>query len=66
YIAQGNLSRRDLPHRTKLKKILVQAADEQITVLTRQLELSPGRISFTCDIWSNAHLRGFMAVTAHY
>ncbi|KAK0445675.1 uncharacterized protein EV420DRAFT_1572148, partial [Desarmillaria tabescens] len=41
----------DIPHRTQIWKYVQDAL---------------GKISFTCDMWSNANLVPFMAVTAHW
>ncbi|KAH7918397.1 hypothetical protein BV22DRAFT_998179, partial [Leucogyrophana mollusca] len=56
----------DLPHRTKLRELVLDAWREYFNVLKRDLANAAGRVSFTTDIWSDDNLRPFLAMTAHW
>ncbi|KAN0124669.1 hypothetical protein V8E53_015705 [Lactarius tabidus] len=56
----------DIPHRTTIRKRVLEVLDEYIVELKSQLKKAMGRISLTTDIWSDLQLVAFMAVTAHW
>ncbi|KAF7372280.1 Zinc finger BED domain-containing protein 4 [Mycena venus] len=56
----------DIPHRTKLRSLIIDAWLDYWEELKAELRLSLGRISFTGDIWSSAALHPYLAITAHW
>jgi hypothetical protein len=79
---QQDLKDSHISHRTKFWQLIIDAWDEYFTAIKLDLAVSvwlpivysiliclqaaQGQISFTSDIWSNAKLRPFLAVTAHW
>ncbi|KAI5822238.1 hypothetical protein K523DRAFT_257314, partial [Schizophyllum commune Tattone D] len=66
YAAQGSLSDRDIPHRTKLAELMLKRFKTKHEEIRTDIATSLGRVAFTTDIWSRVNLEGYMAVTAHY
>ncbi|KAH7903782.1 hypothetical protein BJ138DRAFT_987404, partial [Hygrophoropsis aurantiaca] len=61
-----DLRNSDIPHRTKLRELILDAWRKYFTALKRDLANAAGRVSFTTDIWSDDNLRPFLAMTAHW
>ncbi|KAF5325875.1 hypothetical protein D9611_000971 [Ephemerocybe angulata] len=66
YLGEGKITDSDLLHRTQASNLILKRYDEEIERTKAELKGSPGRISFSTDLWSDPRLRSFMAVTAHY
>ncbi|KAJ3752489.1 hypothetical protein EV360DRAFT_11628, partial [Lentinula raphanica] len=62
----NNLRERDIPHRTRLRELILERYKCHWKEITSEMKAALGRISFTSDMWSNSVLKGFMAITAHY
>ncbi|KAI0735748.1 hypothetical protein C8Q76DRAFT_568482, partial [Earliella scabrosa] len=60
------LSNCDILHRTHARDLLIKEYEREMKLLREELKAACGRISFTCDMWSSAVLRAFLAVTLHY
>ncbi|KAI0069745.1 hypothetical protein K474DRAFT_1576793, partial [Panus rudis PR-1116 ss-1] len=60
------LSDMDIPHRTKFLKWLVDAYKQERDAMLDDMKASPGRISFTSDLWTDINLNAYMAITAHW
>ncbi|KAF8128334.1 hypothetical protein K438DRAFT_909966 [Mycena galopus ATCC 62051] len=56
----------DIPHRTKLRSLIIDAWLDYWEELRTELRLSLGKISFTADIWSSAVMQPYLAITAHW
>ncbi|KAG2134743.1 hypothetical protein BD769DRAFT_1665205 [Suillus cothurnatus] len=65
-LLQQDLKDSHISHRTKFWQLIIDAWDEYFTAIKLDLAAAQGQISFTSDIWSNAKLRPFLAVTAHW
>ncbi|KAH9962525.1 hypothetical protein BGW80DRAFT_1116044, partial [Lactifluus volemus] len=61
-----NLKDSDVPHRTKVTRVMFESYHHEWKKLVTELKNSEGRISFTSDLWSDPNLRSFMAVTVHF
>ncbi|KAJ7091746.1 hypothetical protein C8R44DRAFT_561002, partial [Mycena epipterygia] len=57
---------KDIPHRTKLTKLVVEAWVRYYAELKVPLNAAIGKISFTADIWSSKGLHPYLAITAHW
>ncbi|KZV73487.1 hypothetical protein PENSPDRAFT_554771, partial [Peniophora sp. CONT] len=66
YLGQGRLADGQLPRRTKIADLVMQAFIKEMQALEQELKDAKGRVSFTSDMWSRQNLEGYMAVTAHY
>ncbi|KAI0055464.1 hypothetical protein BV25DRAFT_1776292, partial [Artomyces pyxidatus] len=60
------LKDKDIPHRSKIRELVLQRWKETFQTIRRELFHSPGRISFTVDIWSSRRRFGYITVTAHW
>ncbi|KAA1475212.1 hypothetical protein DENSPDRAFT_753069, partial [Dentipellis sp. KUC8613] len=60
------LQDKDIPKRAKLTKMIFHRFLQEYNALIMEMKDAQGRISFTSDCWSDAFLRPFMAITAHY
>ncbi|SJL00252.1 uncharacterized protein ARMOST_03564 [Armillaria ostoyae] len=56
----------DIPRRTQIRKRVMEIWEDHLKQLSKEMQGALGKISFTCDMWSNANLVPFMAVTAHW
>ncbi|KAG9082994.1 hypothetical protein FRC07_014046 [Ceratobasidium sp. 392] len=66
YCGQGNIKDEDVPHRDKLACAAWAMYLLEKNKIDGNMNRARGRISFTSDLWTDASLRSFMAVTAHY
>ncbi|KAJ7690407.1 hypothetical protein B0H17DRAFT_911547, partial [Mycena rosella] len=60
------LTDKEIPHRTKLTRLVFEAWDQYYVELKAALCASIGRISFTANIWSSKGLNAYLAITAHW
>ncbi|KAG5640289.1 hypothetical protein DXG03_009495 [Asterophora parasitica] len=60
------LSEDDLPHCTKLTKIIINTFKREYTKMVDDIQNSLGCVALTIDIWSQMSLAAHMAITAHY
>ncbi|KAJ3558445.1 hypothetical protein NM688_g926 [Phlebia brevispora] len=56
----------ELMHRTAFTGYILRKFQERFDRLKEMLKHAVGRVSFTTDMWSNAVLKGFMAITVHF
>jgi hypothetical protein len=56
----------DIPRRDKMREAVISQWRDKFRELKSDLSKSCGRISFTSDIWSNANLESYLALTAHW
>ncbi|KZV66297.1 hypothetical protein PENSPDRAFT_559806, partial [Peniophora sp. CONT] len=57
----------EIPHRTKITEFIFELFSKQYRALIDELrEAALSRVSFTTDVWTDPHLKPYMAVTAHY
>ncbi|KAJ7479793.1 hypothetical protein FB451DRAFT_994573, partial [Mycena latifolia] len=56
----------DIPHRTKIRKRIIEVWDEYPDTLQREMGGAIGKISSTMDMWSDKQKRPYMAVTGHW
>ncbi|KAJ7896876.1 hypothetical protein B0H13DRAFT_1519695, partial [Mycena leptocephala] len=56
----------DIPHRTKIRKRIIEIWDEHLNTLQEEMAGAIGMISTTMDLWSDKQKTPFMAVTAHW
>ncbi|KAJ8489040.1 hypothetical protein ONZ45_g13718 [Pleurotus djamor] len=67
FVGIGNLNKSQIPHRTKLSKLIVAAFQAKYLELIEEMQKpEAGRVSFTADAWSRSTLEGFLGITAHY
>jgi len=66
FLGDGKLEDKDLPHRTKMTKIILEEFKKEWKGLAEDLQNAEGQISFTADLWSDPNLDSYMAVMAHY
>ncbi|KAH6879723.1 hypothetical protein BKA70DRAFT_1039075, partial [Coprinopsis sp. MPI-PUGE-AT-0042] len=66
FLGDGKIEDKDLPHRTKLTKLILDEYTKEMARTRAALAASVGRISLTSDLWSDPNLASHMAVTAHY
>ncbi|KAG9123278.1 hypothetical protein FRC07_015160, partial [Ceratobasidium sp. 392] len=64
--ARAALRRRDIPRRNRITKALYELYLAKKSRIIEEMRNARGLISITSDLWSDANLRSFMAVTAHY
>ncbi|THH30687.1 hypothetical protein EUX98_g3511 [Antrodiella citrinella] len=62
----ADLSDDDIPHRTFLTTLLGKMFKTEHLKLEDDVQNALGRVSFTCDVWSDKNIRGFMGVTLHF
>ncbi|KAF8495522.1 hypothetical protein F5888DRAFT_1595196, partial [Russula emetica] len=55
----------DIPRRDKMREAVISEWRNSFERLKSDLSKSCGRISFTSDVWSNANLEAYLALTAH-
>ncbi|KIM87796.1 hypothetical protein PILCRDRAFT_85650 [Piloderma croceum F 1598] len=55
-----------VPHRTKLRELIIQAWRRYFQILKHNLVNAIGHVSFTMDIWSDQNRRSYLALTAHW
>ncbi|KAJ7686905.1 hypothetical protein B0H17DRAFT_872760, partial [Mycena rosella] len=60
------LQDKDIPHRTKLCSLILDAWLKYYDSLKKELKESLGKISFTGDMWSSKGLQSYLALTAHW
>ncbi|KAF7358289.1 putative AC transposase [Mycena venus] len=65
-LLRDSLAEKDIPHRTKLTKLVVEAWVKYYAELKVTLNAAIGKISFTADIWSSKGLHPYLAITAHW
>ncbi|KDQ51399.1 hypothetical protein JAAARDRAFT_105030, partial [Jaapia argillacea MUCL 33604] len=56
----------DIPHRTKLARLIIDKFIEEHNKLKCELQNTLGRISFTSDCWSDINLQTHMAISGHW
>ncbi|KAF8487912.1 hypothetical protein F5888DRAFT_1624026 [Russula emetica] len=56
----------DIPRRDKMREAVISEWRNSFERLKSDLSKSCGRISFTSDVWSNANLEAYLALTAHW
>ncbi|KAF8546659.1 hypothetical protein OG21DRAFT_1374340, partial [Imleria badia] len=56
----------EIPHRTKLHKLVLKAWKEYFVAVKQNLANAAGRISFTTDIWSDSEMHPYLALMAHW
>ncbi|KAF8151415.1 hypothetical protein B0H34DRAFT_801164 [Crassisporium funariophilum] len=56
----------NIPWRTHIQTRIVEVWDKHIAKLKSKMNSSLGKISTAMDLWTNANLSPFMAVTAHW
>ncbi|KAJ7857916.1 hypothetical protein B0H14DRAFT_2351976, partial [Mycena olivaceomarginata] len=56
----------DIPHRTKMSQLIATRFQIEYDKMIKEIQASPGCISFTHDIWSRVNLNSHLAITAHY
>lgn len=56
----------DIPGRTHIRTRVAEVWDEHMAKLEEEMTSSLGKISMTMDLWTDANLSPFMAVTAHW
>ncbi|KAF8473053.1 hypothetical protein DFH94DRAFT_617667, partial [Russula ochroleuca] len=61
-----NISNEDLPHRTKVTKLIFAAYEQEHEHLKMHYQKALGRVSFSSDLWSNPNLVSFMALSSHF
>ncbi|PBK90596.1 hypothetical protein ARMGADRAFT_871755, partial [Armillaria gallica] len=60
------LTDNDIPHQTQLRECIMETWQEYLQQISKDMLGALGKISFTCDLWTNSNLVPFMAVTAHW
>ncbi|KAJ7820057.1 hypothetical protein B0H14DRAFT_2600171, partial [Mycena olivaceomarginata] len=58
-----SLQDKDIPHRTKLRSLILDAWLKYYDSLKKELKESLGKISFTGDMWSSKGLQPYLALT---
>ncbi|KAF8416611.1 hypothetical protein L210DRAFT_3372473, partial [Boletus edulis BED1] len=66
YLGDGKLTDTNIPHRTKLTRMVLDGFQTEYEKIKGDLKQSLGRISCTTDLWSDPNRDSYMAVTAHY
>ncbi|KAF8959751.1 hypothetical protein BDZ97DRAFT_1639546, partial [Flammula alnicola] len=66
YLGDGNIADKDLPHRTKMTEMILDAFKKLVAANKEELKRSEGRISYTLDLWSDPGLDSYMGVTNHF
>ena len=66
YLGDSKLDDKDLPKRTVITEMILNAHKEEIKNIGDDLKVAVGHISFTMDLWTDPNLHPFMAITAHY
>ncbi|KAJ7130435.1 hypothetical protein C8R44DRAFT_552902, partial [Mycena epipterygia] len=56
----------DIPRRTKLQSLILDAWLKYYDSLKKELKASLGKISFTMDMWSSKGLHPYLAITSHW
>ncbi|KIM55092.1 hypothetical protein SCLCIDRAFT_63979, partial [Scleroderma citrinum Foug A] len=57
---------KDIPHRTTIRKRIMEIFDDHFNQLAEAMWGSLGKILFTTDVWSDPNMTPFMAVAAHW
>ncbi|KAJ7130448.1 hypothetical protein C8R44DRAFT_539216, partial [Mycena epipterygia] len=65
-LLRESLQDKDIPHRTKLRSLILDAWLKYYNSLKKELKESLGKISFTGDMWSSKGLQSYLALTAHW
>ncbi|KAJ7483666.1 hypothetical protein FB451DRAFT_1235276 [Mycena latifolia] len=65
-LLRESLTDKEIPHRTKLTKLVLEAWDQYYVDLKAAFHASIGKISFTADIWSSKGMDSYLAITAHW
>ncbi|KAJ7453116.1 hypothetical protein FB451DRAFT_1281733, partial [Mycena latifolia] len=65
-LLRESLMDKEIPHRTKLTKLVLEAWDKYYVDLKAAFRASIGKISFTADIWSSKGMNSYLAITAHW
>ncbi|KAF7347428.1 HAT family dimerization domain-containing protein [Mycena venus] len=63
---RSELKDSDIPHRTKIRKRIIEVWDEHLAHLESEMATVIGKISTTMDLWTDRQKIPFMAVTAHW
>ncbi|KAF7328561.1 HAT family dimerization domain-containing protein [Mycena venus] len=63
---RSELKDSDIPHRTKIRKRIIEVWDEHLAHLESEMATAIGKISTTMDLWTDRQKIPFMAVTAHW
>ncbi|KAF7326526.1 HAT family dimerization domain-containing protein [Mycena venus] len=63
---RAELKDSDIPHRTKIRKRIIEIWDEHLNTLQREMAAAIGMISTTMDMWTDKQKKPFMAVTTHW
>uniref|UniRef100_A0A0W0FNI4 Uncharacterized protein n=1 Tax=Moniliophthora roreri TaxID=221103 RepID=A0A0W0FNI4_MONRR len=63
---QRDLTKDDIPGQTTMTKIILDTYRAHMYELTVELKTALGKISFTCDGWTDNLLYPFIAITAHW
>ncbi|KAI0048598.1 hypothetical protein FA95DRAFT_1467595, partial [Auriscalpium vulgare] len=66
YLGAETITDYDIPHRTKVTELIFERFREEYKKMVLEMQNSPGRISFTTDVWTDPWMSPYMAVTAHY
>ncbi|THU80882.1 hypothetical protein K435DRAFT_596501, partial [Dendrothele bispora CBS 962.96] len=56
----------DIPHRTHIRKRILEIWHQYLDELAKELQNAAGKISMTMDCWSDPNLTPYMAVTSHW
>ncbi|KDR81151.1 hypothetical protein GALMADRAFT_36251, partial [Galerina marginata CBS 339.88] len=60
------LNDRDIPHRTRITKLIVEAFQREYKAMVEEIRNSLGRVSYTGDVWSRQNLESYFAISSHY
>ncbi|KAF7372427.1 HAT family dimerization domain-containing protein [Mycena venus] len=63
---RAELKDSDIPHRTKIRKRIIEIWDEHLNTLQCEMAAAIGMISTTMDMWTDKQKKPFMAVTTHW
>ncbi|KAJ2973106.1 hypothetical protein NUW54_g12126 [Trametes sanguinea] len=66
FFLRPDLDEGDLPGRTRMTEFILKQWAETKRAILDDLKASPGRVHYTCDIWSDQELATYLAVTAHH
>ncbi|KAJ7687279.1 hypothetical protein B0H17DRAFT_885558, partial [Mycena rosella] len=56
----------DIPHRTKLSQLISARFQVDYAAMLREIQVAPGRVAFTDDVWSRLNLDSHLGITTHY
>ncbi|KAF5383852.1 hypothetical protein D9615_003798 [Tricholomella constricta] len=66
YLGNDKINDDDIPHRTKITQMIYDEHQKMRHQIMAELRRAQGRVSYTCDLWSDPNLVSYMAVTAHF